>query len=170
MRYCAIPRLPLCSYGSRVSRHATSALIGWGCFWEPEAAVFAARIGCRATRPGACARCPKHADDPKKPRNSGAYSHWRRSACDECAILNTLLACWMWGMGRYNHFKAGSDGGLERHISMRGGTRWGKPGAFLLRHRWFLSFFVAVYPKYHTRATLWGAAIMLGCVLGRRNR
>ena len=74
-------------------------------------------------------------------------------------ILTTLLGMQMWEWGDTTHFKAGSDGGFERHNTHGGADKLGHAWSFYFGTRLFTAYFDAVYPQNHFRATLWGAAL-----------
>lgn len=74
-------------------------------------------------------------------------------------MATTLLGMQMWEWGDTTHFKAGSDGGFERHNTHGGADKLGHAWSFYFGTRLFTSYFDAVYPRDHIRAALWGAAL-----------
>ncbi len=76
--------------------------------------------------------------------------------------LTTLLGMQMWEWGDTTHFKAGSDGGFERHNTHGGADKVGHAWSFYFGSRLFTAYFDAVYPENHRKAVIWGAALSWG--------
>ena len=73
--------------------------------------------------------------------------------------LATLLGMQMWEWGDTTHFKAGSDGWMERTQTHGGGDKTGHAWSFYMGSRLFTTYFDAVYPEDHRKAAFFGAGL-----------